>query len=161
MKQKLADGDTETALKLAEKAFALKPKHEETGDTLLKLQAEKHDWTGARGTLQAKYKNGHLPRDVHKRRDAVLALSEAREVIDEGNSVEAREAAIEANRLSPDLVPAAVMAARSYIAQDKPRNASKVLQKRGACSRTPILPPPLPRFSRMRHRPSGSNGSAR
>ncbi|MFG6594395.1 heme biosynthesis protein HemY [Sulfitobacter sp. 1A13368] len=129
MKQKLADGDTETALKLAEKAFALKPKHEETGDTLLKLQAEKHDWTGARGTLQAKYKNGHLPRDVHKRRDAVLALSEAREVIDEGNSVEAREAAIEANRLSPDLVPAAVMAARSYIAQDKPRNASKVLQK--------------------------------
>ncbi|HIF77183.1 MAG TPA: heme biosynthesis protein HemY, partial [Sulfitobacter sp.] len=129
MKQKLADGDTETALKLAEKAFALKPKHEETGDTLLKLQAEKHDWTGARGTLQAKYKNGHLPRDVHKRRDAVLALSEAREVIAEGNSIEAREAAIEANRLSPDLVPAAVMAARSYIAQDKPRYASKVLQK--------------------------------
>jgi len=31
MKQKLADGDTDTALKLAEKAFALKPKHGETG----------------------------------------------------------------------------------------------------------------------------------
>ena len=41
MKQKLAEGDTDTALKLAEKAFALKPKHEETGDVLLKLQAEK------------------------------------------------------------------------------------------------------------------------
>jgi HemY protein len=30
MKQKLADGDTDTALALAKKAFALKPKHEET-----------------------------------------------------------------------------------------------------------------------------------
>jgi len=39
MKQKLAEGDTDTALKLAEKAFALKPKHEETQDVLLKLQA--------------------------------------------------------------------------------------------------------------------------
>ena len=65
---------SDQSLKLAEKAFALKPKHEETGDTLLKLQAEKHDWTSARHTLHAKYKNGHLPRDVHKRRDAVLAL---------------------------------------------------------------------------------------
>ena len=66
MKQKLADGDTETALKLAEKAFALKPKHEETGDVLLKLQAEKEDWSGARQTLSAKLKNGQLPRDVHQ-----------------------------------------------------------------------------------------------
>ena len=34
MKQKLAKGDTGTALKLAEKAFALKPRHEETQDVL-------------------------------------------------------------------------------------------------------------------------------
>ena len=114
MKQKLLDGDTETALKLAEKAFALKPKHEETGDVLLQLQAAKEDWTGARKTLSAKLKNGQLPRDVHKRRDAVLALSEAKDVFDDGKDIEAREAAIEANRLSPDLIPAAVMAARIY-----------------------------------------------
>lgn len=129
MKQKLADGDTETALKLAEKAFALKPKHEETGDVLLQLQAAKEDWAGARRTLSAKLKNGQLPRDVHKRRDAVLALSEAKDVINEGNSIEAREAAIEANRLSPDLIPAAVMAAHGYINQGKPRYAARVLQK--------------------------------
>jgi HemY protein len=129
MKQKLAEGDTETALKLAEKAFAIKPRHAETGDTLLQLQAAKEDWRGARQTLNAKLRNGQLPRDVHKRRDAVLALSEAKEVIAEGNSVEAREAAIEANRLSPDLVPAAVMAAHGYIDQGKPRYAARVLKK--------------------------------
>ena len=129
MKQKLAEGDTETALKLAEKAFTLKPKHAETGDVLLQLQAAKEDWTGARKTLSAKLKNGQLPRDVHKRRDAVLALSEAKDIFLEGNDIEAREAAIEANRLSPDLIPAAVMAAHGYIEQGKPRYAARVLTK--------------------------------
>ncbi|WP_377510114.1 heme biosynthesis protein HemY [Octadecabacter sp. R77987] len=129
MKQKLADGDTATALKLAEKAFAIKPKHVETQDVLLQLQASNEDWKGARQTLTAKLKNGSLPRDVHKRRDAVLALSEAREVLAEGNSINAREAAIEANRLSPDLIPAAVMAARGYIEQDNARYATRVIKK--------------------------------
>ncbi|MEL7133640.1 MAG: heme biosynthesis HemY N-terminal domain-containing protein [Pseudomonadota bacterium] len=129
MKQKLADGDTETALQLAEKAFAIKPKHEETQDILLKLQADKQDWTGARETLSAKLKYGNLPRDVHKRRDAVLALSEAKKVLEEDETIEAREAAIEANRLSPDLIPAAVMAAHGYIEKGQKRYATRVLKK--------------------------------
>ncbi|MBV0913446.1 heme biosynthesis protein HemY [Anianabacter salinae] len=129
LKQKLAEGDTETALKLAEKAFALKPRHEETQDTLLKLQAGNEDWSGARKTLSAKLKHGALPRDVFRRRDAVLALSEAKEVFADGNTIEAREAAIEANRLSPDLIPAAVMAARGYIEDGKPKYASRLVLK--------------------------------
>ena len=129
MKQKLAEGDRETARKLAEKAIALKPKHEETQDVLLKLQAQAHDWAGARSTLSAKLKSGTMPRDVYTRREAVLALSEAREVIDEKASIEAQEKAIGANRLSPDLVPAAAMAARSYVAKGKPRNATRILRK--------------------------------
>jgi len=129
MKQKLASGDNETALVLAEKAFALKPKHEETGDILLRLQAEKEDWSGARKTLSAKLRNGQLPRDVHKRRDAVLALSEAKDILSDESPIEKREAAIEANRLSPDLIPAAVMAAKGYIEQSKPRYAARLLKK--------------------------------
>jgi HemY protein len=129
MKQKLAEGDTDTALKLAEKAFALKPRHEDTQDVLLRLQAEKEDWSGARQTLNSKLKHGSLPRDVHRRRDAVLAVSEAREVMAEGKTIEARETAIEANRLSPDLIPAAVMAAQTYIEQNKARYATRVLKK--------------------------------
>jgi HemY protein len=139
MKQKLADGDTDTALKLAQKAFALKPKHEETGDVLLKLQAEKEDWKGARDTLNTKLKNGQLPRDVHKRRDAVLALSEAKDVFAHGNSIEAREAAIEANRLSPDLIPAAVMAAHGFIDEGKPKYATRLLKKAWAVHPHPDL----------------------
>ena len=129
MKQKLAAGDSDTALKLAEKAFDLKPKHEETQDILLRLQAEKEDWTGARKTLNAKLKQGTLPRDVHKRREAVLAVSEAQAVLDDGTSMAKREAAIEANRLSPDLIPAAVMAADAQIEAGSPRKATRLILK--------------------------------
>jgi HemY protein len=129
MKQKLAEGDTATALLLAQKAFALKPRHVETQDTLLRLQAESGDWQGARRTLASKLKHGALPRDVYRRRDAVLALSEAKDILDADSSIETREAAIEANRLSPDLIPAAAMAARAYIAEGKLRYATRVLKK--------------------------------
>lgn len=139
LKHKLAEGDTETAMKLAQKAFALKPRHSETQDVLLGLQAQHNDWSGARKTLGAKLKYGALPRDVHKRRDAVLALSEAKGILNEGNDIKAREAAIEANRLSPDLVPAAVMAARSYIKNGKPRYASRVLVKAWSAQPHPDL----------------------
>lgn len=129
LQQKLAEGDTETALKLAEKAFALKPKHAETQDILLKLQSQNADWKGARTTLGAKLKAGSLTKDVFRRRDAVLALQEAHGIMDENATVEAREAAIEANRKSPDLIPAAVMAARSLIAKGDRKGATRVVKK--------------------------------
>lgn len=129
MRQKLTDGDTATALKLAEKAYALRPKNRELQDTLLQLQTSEGDWKGARQILKEKRKQGQLPQDVAIRRDAVLALQEAREVLAEGSSISAREAAISANRASPDLIPAAVLAAKSYIAQKDTRNATRVLLK--------------------------------
>ncbi|MCV2863185.1 heme biosynthesis protein HemY [Albidovulum sediminicola] len=129
MMQKLAEGDTDTAMKLAEKAFSLNPRNEDVQNTLFRLQTGSGDWRGARRLLSAKHKQGLLPRDVHSRRDAVLALQEAREVFDEEASIEAREAAIAANKASPDLIPAAAMAARGYIAKGKPKLAQRLLVK--------------------------------
>jgi HemY protein len=129
MKQKLSEGDSATALRLAQKAFTMKPRHEEVQDTLLKLQAESGDWKGAREVLGAKLKQGLLPRDVHRRRDAVLALQEAKVILADDATIEAREAAIAANRQSPDLIPAAVMAAQSYVDIGKPSYAVRVIKK--------------------------------
>ena len=126
MKQKLSEGDTATALELAERAHALKPRHDETADVLLKLQAGKGDWQGARRTLGSKLRSGAVPRDLHRRRDAVLALSEAEAMEDDA---QARALAIEANRLSPDLVPAAAAAARALVEEGNPRQATKVIRK--------------------------------
>jgi HemY protein len=128
MKQKLEAGDTDTAMKLAEKAMALRPKNEEVQTTLLQLQARNEDWSGARVTLSKALKAGNMPRDLHKRRDAVLALAHAREAMAEGKVAEATRSANEANRLAPTLVPAAVMAARLAIAEKKPKEATKILK---------------------------------
>ncbi|MDO5370607.1 heme biosynthesis protein HemY [Paracoccus sp. (in: a-proteobacteria)] len=139
MQQRLAMGDTATALRLAEKAYAIKPGHADVQDTLLGLQTRAHDWKGARATLKDKRRQGALPKDVAIRRDAVLALQEASEVLAHGNSISAREAAISANKASPDLVPAAVLAARSYLAQKDTRSASRLLQKAWGAQPHPSL----------------------
>uniref|UniRef100_UPI0035B303E7 heme biosynthesis protein HemY n=1 Tax=Paenirhodobacter enshiensis TaxID=1105367 RepID=UPI0035B303E7 len=129
MRQKLAEGDTATALALAQKAYALKPSQTEVQDTLLKLRTEAGDWKGAREVLNDKRYQGQLPKDVHQRRDAVMALQEAKGVLAEGASIEAREEAIAANKASPDLIPAAVMAADAYTAEGKAKNAARVILK--------------------------------
>lgn len=127
--QKVNEGDTETALKLAEKAFALKPRHLETQDILLKLQADAQDWKGARTTLGAKARAGGLSKDLFRRRDAVLALQEAKTVMDGSAPIEAREAAIAANKQSPDLIPAAAMAAHSMAMAGDTKGATRVIRK--------------------------------
>ncbi|MEM8823715.1 MAG: heme biosynthesis HemY N-terminal domain-containing protein [Pseudomonadota bacterium] len=126
--QKLEEGDTATAMKLAEKAFAIKPGHVATQDTLLEMQARDENWDGARKVLTAKLKSGALPKDVYKRREAVLSLADAREKLAAGATDAARAEAFEANRLSPELVPAAVLAARMHIEIGDKRRAAKVIK---------------------------------
>jgi HemY protein len=116
------------ALKLAEHAFALKPRHGETQDVLLKLQAGQEDWRGVRTTLTAKLKHGTLPKDVHKRRDAVFALSQSRDLRAEGKLEEAQIYAVEANRLAPGLVPAALLSAEGHREQKNVKQASRILR---------------------------------
>jgi HemY protein len=128
LQQHLQDGDTEVALKLAEHAFALKPRHGETQDVLLKLQAGREDWRGVRTTLTAKLKHGSLPKDVHKRRDAVFALSQSRDLRAEGKLEEAQIYAVEANRLAPGLVPAALLSAEGHREQNNVKQASRILR---------------------------------
>lgn len=122
-------GETEKARALAVKALEMQPAHEATQTTLLKLQTEAEDWAGARRTLETKKSSGHLPRDVYRRRDAVLALQEADALAAKDNLPRARDAAIEANRLSPDLVPAAVAAAQGLVAQGKHGYAAKAIKR--------------------------------
>ena len=129
MKQKLDEGDRETALRLAEKAFQMQPANRDIQETLFQLQTAQGDWAGARKVLGAELKSGHMPRDVHRRRDALLALQEAKAVLSDDLSIEAREAALVANRQSPDLIPAAVMAAQGLAADGKAKQASRILIK--------------------------------
>ena len=129
MKQKLAEGDTDTALKLAEKAFALRPQHNPTLETLFSLQTDKEEWSGARKTIEAKVRASSLPRDVGRRRDAVLSLADARRLLDAGEVTPGKEAALQANKLSADLIPAAVLAAEMHTLDNNKRGAAKLVKK--------------------------------
>lgn len=129
VRAKLASGDVDKARALAVKALDMQPAHEATQNTLLQLQTQAEDWGGARNTLKIKKTSGTLPRDVYLRRDAVLALQEADALAAKGDMTRAREAAIEANRLSPDLIPAAVAAAQALVAQGKGSYAAKAVKK--------------------------------
>ncbi|MFQ5623610.1 MAG: heme biosynthesis protein HemY [Paracoccaceae bacterium] len=139
LKQKLDEGDTETALKLAERAFALRPRNKGIVDTLFGLQTDRKDWSGARGTLQAMIRNKTLPKDVGTRRDAVLSLADAQKALDAGEADIAFNAAVQANRLAPTLVPAAALAARLQAGKGNKRAAQKLLVKAWSVNPHPDL----------------------
>lgn len=127
MRLKLDEGDTDTALGLAKKAFALTPDNERVLRTLFDLQSKQADWSGARETLNATMHARLLPRDIGTRRDAVLSLADARAALAEGNTQRGNEAALQANRLAPTLVPAAALAARVQASTGAKRKAAKTL----------------------------------
>ncbi|MCH1535181.1 MAG: heme biosynthesis protein HemY [Amylibacter sp.] len=129
LKQKLLEGDTETALLLAEKAFSIRPKHEQTLNILFDLQTEKLDWKGAQKTIKANVRAGKLPKDVGLRREAILLLADAKEMLEAGEIDKGKAAAIAANKSSPDLIPAAILAAEMYMLENNKRSASRVLKK--------------------------------
>ena len=139
MRIKLDEGDTDTAMALARKAFALNPDNERVLRTLFDLQSKKQDWGGARETLNATMHARLLPRDVGTRRDAVLSLADARAALAEGDTARGNEAALQANRLAPTLIPAAALAARVQAAQGSKRKATRTLTSVWAVTPHPDL----------------------
>ncbi|MCB1346226.1 MAG: heme biosynthesis protein HemY [Rhodobacteraceae bacterium] len=127
LRQQIDAGDATKARKLAETALSLKPGHAPTQDMLLGLQTKAGDWAGARKTLLETSRTGRLPKPVFQRRDAVLTLQQAE--TETANPTLAQDLAIEANKRSPDLVPAAVMAAQALTARGKRSAAAKVLKR--------------------------------
>jgi HemY protein len=129
MRQKLEAGDTDTALALAKKAFALKPDNAPVMRQLFDLQSKTEDWAGARETLSASMHARMIPRDVGARHDAVLSLAASRKSHAAGETGRGHEAAKQANKLAPTLVPAAALAAQAHAAEGSARKASKALTK--------------------------------
>ena len=129
LRHTLSDGDTDTALKIAEKMFALNSANVDLQDNLIKLQSAKGDWEGARATLAVKRKSKLLPKDVVVRRNAVLLLAEGRAKLDDGDVAAGEEAILAANRASPGLVPAAVLAAQLKSRAGDVRAATRIIQR--------------------------------
>ena len=129
LRHRLETGDTETALKLAKKAYSINPQHDEMQNTLLRLQSSEEDWEGALNTLATKMRQRKIPRNVFRRRNAILLFASGRKKIFQGDLEEGDKDIIEANKLSPGLIPAAVIAAEAKMRADDKRSASNIIKK--------------------------------
>ncbi len=127
LKHKHREGDFEIAVTLARRAFEMNPSHEEIQKILFRLQLDREDWAGARITLQAKHRHKNISTAEFKRQNGSLAMAESRARAAQGETSRSAALAIEANKLAPGLVPAAVEAARVRLRAGDKRVATRIL----------------------------------
>ena len=93
----------------------------------LEEKAARGDWDGALKLIDAQAATRQIDRDAANRRRAVLLTAKAEDLFD-SDPAAAKAAAVEANRLRPEFVPAAVAAARVLFKQDDIRKGAKILE---------------------------------
>jgi HemY protein len=123
--QALKVGDRAEALLLAKRAYEERPNTPWAVATLLDLQLEAGDWKRAQPLLQHAAKSKVVSDPVARRRRAVIAAERARrEPPDTG-----LDAAREAVKLAPDLVPARAMLARLLAQAGRPKDAKRTIEQ--------------------------------
>jgi HemY protein len=120
-------GEHGAARHFAEEAMRLSPRVGWAGTALFDYQAQAGDWEGALTTLSANADAGTVDRARAQRLRAVLTTARAME-LEAGEPEAARTLALEAQKLAPDLTPAAVTAARLLTRNGDIRRASRILE---------------------------------
>jgi HemY protein len=117
----------EAARQFAERAVELRPGLGWAGPALLEYQSAAGDWLGALRTLGANAQAKQVDKTKARRLRAVLTTARAM-ALESGEPEEARLLALEAHRLAPDLVPAAVLAARLSTRMSDVRRATRIIE---------------------------------
>jgi HemY protein len=110
----------------AEEAARVSPALAWAGQAVLEFRCAAGDWEGALVALEETRKSGALDRAVYRRRRAVLLT--ARAIAEEDNRDSARTLVLDATRLAPELVPAAVIAGRLLTEGGERRKAAKIIE---------------------------------
>jgi len=119
--------DPYAALAIAEEALRLQPQSTWASQAVLGFRCARADWTGALEILEANLSSGLVDKKAFRRQRAVLLTARAIDVEDSDESL-SRDSALEANKLAPTLIPAAVLAARCLAQTHQVRRAMKVLE---------------------------------
>ena len=120
-------GDRTAAQHYAARAADVAPQLAWASESTLEEKTARGDWDGALKLVDAQASTGQIARDAANRRRSVLLTAKAEDLLD-SDPAGARSAAIEANRLSPDFVPAAIAAARALFKQEDIRRGAKILE---------------------------------
>ncbi len=117
--------DANGARLFVEEAMKTAPAVGWAGQAALDYRCAAGDWSGALAALDAM--KPQLEKPVYRRRRAVLLTAQAQAVADSDRDL-SRALALEAAKLAPDLVPAAVLAGRRLAEADEVRKAGKILE---------------------------------
>ena len=120
-------GDRTAARHYAARAAEGAPQLAWAADATLGQKAEERQWDEALLLVEAQKSTRQVEREAADRRRAVLLTAKAMDLM-ATDPVGARTAAVEANRLAPALVPAAVTAAKALFRQNDLRKGSKILE---------------------------------
>ncbi|APH70088.1 heme biosynthesis protein HemY [Aquibium oceanicum] len=120
-------GDRDVARHYAERAAETAPQLGWASNATLEARTAEGDWDSALSLLEAQKSTKLIDSAKANRMRAVLLTAKATSLL-ERDALAAKNAAVEANRLAPDLVPAAVMAAKALFRQGDLRKGSKILE---------------------------------
>lgn len=122
------ENETEAARQFAERAMRRNPDLAWSVDALFELQCKAADWDGALRTLNVAQRQKQIEKPVAERRRAVLLTAQAK-AAEETDMNRARELALAAHKLAPELVPAADIAARVMASQGDSSRAARLIAK--------------------------------
>ncbi|WP_088360675.1 heme biosynthesis protein HemY, partial [Rhodomicrobium vannielii] len=122
------EGQMEAARQFASRAMTLNPALPWPVHALFDMQCRSRNWQGALETLSVARNNRHLDRRTLDRRRAVLLTAQAQD-LEPTDASRAAELAMEAHRIAPDFVPAAVIAGRIMAGQGNAYKAARVLAR--------------------------------
>jgi len=137
--QAIKAGDKGEALRLAERAYRLRPETEWVVDQLFELQVESALWSDANETIATAIRRKTLPAADARRRRAAVLVEHSRAAEAEGDLDMALSRAREAHDLDPGLVPATLALARLFKAHDRGGRAVRLIEEAWARRPTPEL----------------------
>lgn len=119
--------DAVGAVMIAEEAIKLSPSSTWASHAVLGFRCARGDWSGALAILDSNLSAGLIDKPAYRRQRGVLLTARALELETMDRDV-ARESVMEAIKLAPTLVPAAVLAAKFESEAHQVRRAMKLVE---------------------------------
>ncbi len=130
--------DPHAAIEIAQEALKLSPTSTWASQAVLGFRCAQGDWTGALTILDHNLAAGLIDKTLYQRQRAVLLTARALE-LETSDRDRARESVMEAVRLAPTLVPAAVLASKFLSESQQIRKAMRIIEAAWATQPHPDL----------------------
>lgn len=120
--------DQPRARELAEQAARINPKVQWASQAVLSYQASSEDWPAIRRTIDDQKRAKLIDRKQADAKNAVVLTAQAQN-LDTTDPAKAGDLALDAHKLDPSLVPAAVISAKAQAGSGNLRRASKIIER--------------------------------